>query len=89
MLNNYLSTLILALAILSSNNKSAIAQESHQHHNHDVGKETTTAKTLPPVPANLPKWMNNKDTNHIYRQRGKYNDDIYNIRPLALDLNGV
>ena len=49
----------------------------------------TAEKKLPSVPQNLPKWMNNKDKNHIYRKRGKYNDDIYNVRSLALDLNGV
>ncbi|WP_199330658.1 hypothetical protein [Microcoleus sp. FACHB-68] len=45
--------------------------------------------TLPPVPDNLPRWMDNKDRNHIYRKRGSYNDDIYNVRSLALDLNAV
>lgn len=48
-----------------------------------------TKRQLPSVPNNLPKWMNNQDTNHIYRKRGVYNHDIYNVRPLALDLNGV
>jgi len=48
-----------------------------------------SARTLPPLPANLPGWMDNKDTNHIYRKRGPYNDDIYNVRSLALDLNAV
>jgi hypothetical protein len=33
--------------------------------------------------------MENKDRNHIYRKRGRYNDDIYNVRSLALDLNAV
>ncbi|MGL5035884.1 MAG: hypothetical protein ACRC6M_19020, partial [Microcystaceae cyanobacterium] len=49
---------------------------------------TLTVK-LPPVPDNLPDWINNKDKNHIYRQRGIYNDAIYNIPELALDLNAV
>jgi hypothetical protein len=90
MLNNSFLSVILAIASLSLISKSAIAQESHQHHNHAPQMETqSTAKDLPPVPSNLPKWMNNKDTNHIYRQRGKYNDDVYNVLPLALDLNGV
>jgi hypothetical protein len=50
---------------------------------------SSNAQTLPPVPTNLPKWMDNKDRNHIYRKRGVYNDAIYNVRPLALDLNAV
>jgi hypothetical protein len=33
--------------------------------------------------------MDNKDKNHIYRKRGSYNDAIYNLRSLALDLNAV
>lgn len=49
----------------------------------------TNTRTLPPVPTNLPKWMDNKDRNHIYRKRGSYNDAIYNVRSLALDLNAV
>lgn len=65
----------------------AIAQSSHQHHHHE--EMSTTERELPPVPKNLPKWMNNKDKNHIYRKRGNYNNDIYNVRPLALDLNAV
>ena len=65
----------------------AVAQPSHQHqHNSEM---STAERELPPVPQNLPKWINNKDKNHIYRKRGKYNDDIYNVRPLALDLNAV
>ncbi|BAU65004.1 unknown protein [Stanieria sp. NIES-3757] len=63
----------------------AIAQSEHHHHQ----MTTEEVKELPPVPQNLPKWMNNKDKNHIYRKRGKYNDDIYNVRPLAFDLNAV
>ncbi|GAB4553842.1 MAG: hypothetical protein Tsb0014_47100 [Pleurocapsa sp.] len=65
----------------------AVAQPSHQHHQNS--EMSAAERELPPVPTNLPKWMNNKDKNHIYRKRGKYNDDIYNIRPLALDLNAV
>jgi hypothetical protein len=74
----------IALSLFGVGLSDAIAQSSHQHH-----EMTTEVKDLPPVPPNLPKWMNNKDKNHIYRKRGKYNDDIYNVRPLALDLNAV
>ena len=65
----------------------AVAQPSHQHHQNS--EMSAAERELPPVPQNLPKWMNNKDKNHIYRKRGKYNDDIYNVRSLALDLNAV
>ena len=84
------ASIISASAIalsLTATKLPAVAQSSHQHqHNSEM---PATERELPPVPQNLPKWMNNKDKNHIYRKRGKYNDDIYNIRPLALDLNGV
>ena len=84
------ASIITASAIalfLTATKLPAVAQPSHQHHQNS--EMPTTERELPPVPKNLPKWMNNKDKNHIYRKRGKYNDDIYNIRPLALDLNGV
>ncbi|MGL6345282.1 MAG: hypothetical protein ACRC80_39780, partial [Waterburya sp.] len=83
---------IASLAFFSTSLLPAIAQRSHQHHHHNSQEIKTPAaevKQLPPMPTNLPKWMNNKDKNHIYRKRGKYNDDVYNLRPLALDLNAV
>jgi hypothetical protein len=72
-------------------------QGHQEHQEHDMGTMNTPAtevptaitRTLPPVPTNLPRWMENKDRNHIYRKRGQYNDDIYNVRSLALDLNAV
>ena len=77
----------------------AIAQPMHNHqvhqgHNTSVleapkAGDSVAERTLPPVPINLPKWLDNKDRNHIYRKRGRYNDDIYNVRSLALDLNAV
>jgi hypothetical protein len=72
--------------------------QGHQgHQGHNKGAiETPTAKaavanaqTLPALPTNLPNWIDNKDKNHIYRKRGSYNDAVYNIRPLALDLNAL
>jgi hypothetical protein len=44
---------------------------------------------LPPLPANLPGWLTNKKTNHIFYKRGPYNYDIYNLKTLAYDLNAV
>lgn len=67
-------------------------QEHQGHQGHDMGAmdaPSANARTLPPVPTNLPGWMDNKDRNHIYRKRGSYNDAIYDVRSLALDLNAV
>jgi hypothetical protein len=47
------------------------------------------AMTLPPVPQNLPAWMDNRDANHVFWTRGKYNFDVYNLGTLARDLNAV
>lgn len=46
-------------------------------------------RPLPELPPNLPGWMFNRDTNHITYKRGAYNFDIYNVKTLAYDLNGV
>ncbi|MDV3000018.1 MAG: hypothetical protein N5P05_001624 [Chroococcopsis gigantea SAG 12.99] len=54
-----------------------------------ISENTDKSTSLQPVPEQVPDWMYNKGRNHIYRQRGVYNDAIYNIRPLALDLNAV
>ena len=48
-----------------------------------------TSPTLPPLPENLPAWMRGKKKNHIFYKKGPYNFDIYNIKPLAYDLNAV
>jgi hypothetical protein len=67
-------------------------QEHLGHQGYDIGTMDAPAadtRTLPPVPINLPGWMDNKDRNHIYRKRGVYNDAIYSVRSLALDLNAV
>lgn len=45
--------------------------------------------TLQAIPDNIPAWMYNKQRNHIYPQRGIYNNAIYNVRDLALDLNAI
>ncbi|HEY9849124.1 MAG TPA: hypothetical protein V6D28_06680 [Leptolyngbyaceae cyanobacterium] len=69
--------------------------QNHQGH-HPNGTDNSTApepsahtQILPPLPPKLPSWIDNKDRNHIYRQRGVYNDAIYNIKALARDLNAV
>jgi hypothetical protein len=43
----------------------------------------------PALPKDLPKWLRNRDTNHVFWTRGRYNFAVYKIRPLALDLNAV
>src|SRR5205814_1594688 len=48
-----------------------------------------TARALPPVPQNLPAWLDNKQANKIFYKRGKFNFDIYNLPTLAKDLNAV
>lgn len=50
---------------------------------------TGTVRTLPPVPENLPGWMDNKKKNHIFYKRGRFNFDVYNLKALARDLNAV
>ena len=82
-----IATSAIALSFLATGLLPAVAQSSHEHH--EMQMPTQPTRDLPPLPSNLPKWMNNKDKNHIYRKRGKYNDDVYNVRPLALDLNAV
>jgi hypothetical protein len=81
---------IASLFFIGTELSPAIAQPSHQHHDsQEMETPATGVKQLPPMPTNLPKWINNTDKNHIYRKRGEYNDDVYNVRPLALDLNAV
>ena len=44
---------------------------------------------LPALPPNLPAWLDNTDTNHLFRKRGAHNYDVYNIAPLARDLTSA
>jgi hypothetical protein len=44
---------------------------------------------LPTLPEKLPSWLENKQKNHIFTKRGRYNFDIYNVPKLARDLNAV
>src|SRR4051812_37695895 len=50
---------------------------------------SSAVKPLPPLPESLPRWMNNQQLDKIFYKRGRYNFDIYNIQPLAYDLNAV
>src|ERR1051325_8153252 len=49
----------------------------------------TPDKALPPLPEHLPGWMKNQQPGKIFYKRGRYNFDVYNIPPLAYDLNAV
>jgi hypothetical protein len=51
--------------------------------------DSPQTQTLQAIPDNIPAWMYNKQRNHIYPQRGVYNNAIYNVRDLALDLNAI
>jgi hypothetical protein len=66
------------------------AQPTGSHTAHSQPFATrSAAKPLPPLPEKLPAWMKNKQSNKIFYKRGPYNFDIYNIKPLAYDLNAV
>lgn len=72
---------LILLAILAIISSPVLAQHSHT--------ESPQAQTLQSIPDNIPAWMYNKQRNHIYPQRGVYNNAIYNVRDLALDLNAI
>ena len=96
-----LVALVAGLGIAFSLPVTAQSTTNHQEHNHQehqghqgqdrgaMDAPSANTRTLPPVPTNLPGWMDNKNRNHIYRKRGSYNDAIYSLRSLALDLNAV
>jgi hypothetical protein len=54
-----------------------------------TGGGTESPRPLPPVPKNLPRWLENTKKNHIFYKRGRYNFDVYHLQPLARDLNAV
>ena len=58
-------------------------------HRHPQPAPKQVSQALPALPTGLPSWLNNTDTNHIYRMRGPYTDDVYNVPALARDLNAV
>jgi hypothetical protein len=70
--------LLATVALIAS---PVFAQHSHP--------ESPQIQTLQPIPDNIPAWMYNKQRNHIYPQRGVYNNAIYNVKDLALDLNAI
>ena len=70
--------LLVSVALIST---PVIAQHLHL--------DSPQTQTLQAIPDNIPAWMYNKQRNHIYPQRGVYNNAIYNVRDLALDLNAI
>ncbi|TRU23544.1 MAG: hypothetical protein EWV81_15960 [Microcystis aeruginosa Ma_SC_T_19800800_S464] len=70
--------LLVTVALIST---PVIAQHLHL--------DSHQTQTLQAIPDNIPAWMYNKQRNHIYPQRGVYNNAIYNVRDLALDLNAI
>ncbi|KAB0242401.1 hypothetical protein EZJ55_19430 [Microcystis aeruginosa EAWAG127a] len=70
--------LLVTVALIST---PVIAQHLHT--------QSPQTNTLQAIPDNIPAWMYNKQRNHIYPQRGVYNNAIYNVRDLALDLNAI
>ena len=70
--------LLVTVALIST---PVIAQHLHF--------DSPQTQTLQAIPDNIPAWMYNKQRNHIYPQRGVYNNAIYNVRDLALDLNAI
>ncbi len=51
--------------------------------------QTPVARPLPTLPADVPMWLTNRGANEVFYKRGPYNFDVYNIDPLARDLNAV
>ncbi|BCM89753.1 hypothetical protein IAD21_01600 [Abditibacteriota bacterium] len=47
------------------------------------------ARTLPPLPPQLPAWLDSKQNNDIFYKRGAFNFAITNIPALNRDMNGV
>jgi hypothetical protein len=50
---------------------------------------SAAARALPPLPEKLPAWLENKQKNHLFYKRGRYNFDVYGLPALARDLNAV
>jgi hypothetical protein len=67
----------------------AQAADPHAPHRPAPAGAASASRALPPLPDKLPGWMGNTKRNHIFYKRGRYNFDVYNIGPLAKDLNAV
>ncbi|MFY9233180.1 MAG: hypothetical protein WAO58_01845 [Fimbriimonadaceae bacterium] len=65
------------------------ANAQGEHGQGEFKMEPPKAAPLPPMPDKLPAWMDSPRYNEYFYKRGPYNFDIYNVRELALDMNGV
>ena len=72
----------------------ANAQSLKTHHGAMAQSGATAAassstRSLPSLPKNLPSWLDSKKNNEVFYKRGTYNFAIYDIPALARDMNGV
>lgn len=84
-----LNTLILVLTLGVFPSLQAASMESMKHPPPKMVEKDMSPKALTPLPSGLPSWIWNKKKNHIFYKQAPYNYDIYNIKPLAYDLNAV
>lgn len=60
--------------------------ETHARPRKTPSSET---RTLPPLPPALPAWLEDRGANRRFYKRGSYNFAVYQLKPLARDLNAV
>lgn len=84
------ATIGLGLALsLALPTTAAGARAGASDHQGTVAASRIDPNTLPLLPPNLPSWLSNTRSNEVAGKRGPYNFDVYNIKPLAYDLNAV
>jgi hypothetical protein len=91
---NNLGLLILAGALVLGVRDAGAARASEARpetagHAAPAATADSGAKPLPPLPEKLPAWMESKKANKIFYKRGRFNFDVYTLKPLARDLNAV
>ncbi|MBC8103462.1 MAG: hypothetical protein H7Z41_12865, partial [Cytophagales bacterium] len=83
-------TLGFALPIAAVWGQTANPHAGHQQTNLPaVSAREGMPGRLPRLPPNVPSWLTNTKSNEVFYKRGPYNFDVYNIQPLARDLNAV
>lgn len=82
-----------AVAVASASFLLAVATAQASQPKAPTGPLTIPAPKGPsallPLPSKLPAWMSSVRYNEYFYKRGRYNFDLYNIDPLARDLNAV
>jgi len=86
-LNRSLLTAAVLLALGGA--QAAWAQHGTAQHGGAPPIGEAELRELPQLPDKLPSWLDNKQKNHLFYRRGKYNFDVYNLPTLARDLNAV